>query len=170
MPLVFLSMKPISKSFLRRRAVCSLVLSIRSLIAGTDGTLYAGTEGSGLVYRIRSGGRMQVLYDAPEREVRALAVSESGRVYAGAMSGASRLEQGEGVQKRPEKAGPAQGEASSVYRISPSGAASKLWESTQPLLLSLLLGRDGGLLVATGDRGPASATAKLTPRAGSDIH
>ena len=36
MPLVFLSMKPLSNSFLRSRAVCSRVLSILSLICGTE--------------------------------------------------------------------------------------------------------------------------------------
>lgn len=126
---------------------------IVSLAAGQDGTLYAGTEGNGLVYRIDPGGRMQVLYDAPEREVRGLAVGKDGTLYAGAMSGAVRLEDGKDEPPRPRPEGAPTEERSSLYRISPSGAVLKLWESAQPLLLSALMDGDGRLLLATGDKG-----------------
>jgi len=125
---------------------------IVSLAAGQDGALYAGTEGSGLVYRV-SGGRMQVLYDAPEREVRGLAVGKDGTLYAGAMSGAIRLEEGKEEPPRPRPEGASTEERSSLYRISPSGAVLKLWESGQPLLLSALIDGDGRVLLATGDKG-----------------
>jgi hypothetical protein len=125
---------------------------IVSLAAGKDGTLYAGTEGNGLVYRI-DGGRMQVLYDAPEREARGLAVGKDGTLYVGAMSGAVRLEEGKEEPSRPRPEGASTEERSSLYRISPSGAVLKLWESAQPLLLSALMDGDGRVLLATGDKG-----------------
>lgn len=125
---------------------------IVSLASGQDGTLYAGTEGNGLVYRI-DGGRMQVLYDAPEREVRGLAVGKDGTLYAGTMSGAVRLEEGKEEPPRPRPDGASTEERSSLYRISPSGAVLRLWESTQPLLLSALMDGDGRVLLATGDKG-----------------
>lgn len=48
-----------------------------------DGSVYAGSDGEGLVYKVAPGGKASVVYDAPQNEVRALAIAADGTVYAG---------------------------------------------------------------------------------------
>ncbi len=47
-----------------------------------QGNLLAGSDGSGLVYRISSAGKGYVLFDSPLREVTSIAVGEDGTIYA----------------------------------------------------------------------------------------
>ena len=47
-----------------------------------QGNLIAGTDGSGLVYRISPAGEGFVLYSAPKKEITALALDASGNIYA----------------------------------------------------------------------------------------
>lgn len=56
------------------------------LAVGQDGTVYAGTDGSGLVFRW-DGKQPFVLYDAEEAEITDLAVGPDGELYVGASSG-----------------------------------------------------------------------------------
>ncbi len=56
------------------------------LALGPKGTLYAGTDGEALVYRLTKDGPF-VLYDADEAEITGLAIDGQGRVYVGASSG-----------------------------------------------------------------------------------
>src|SRR5205823_7985306 len=58
---------------------------ILALAMGPKGTLYAGTDKSGLVYRIDAQHKGFVLYQAPQSEVRSLLVT-SDAVYAGTSS------------------------------------------------------------------------------------
>ena len=46
------------------------------------GNLIAGSDGSGLVYRISPGGEGFVLYSAPKKEITALAIDKTGNIYA----------------------------------------------------------------------------------------
>jgi hypothetical protein len=48
-----------------------------------DGSVYAGSDGEGLIYKVAPGGKASVVYDAPQSEVRCLAVAPDGSVYAG---------------------------------------------------------------------------------------
>ncbi len=48
-----------------------------------DGSVYAGSDGEGLIYKVAPGGKVSVVYDAPQSEVRCLAVAPDGSVYAG---------------------------------------------------------------------------------------
>jgi hypothetical protein len=47
-----------------------------------QGNLIAGSDGSGLVYRISPVGEGFVLYSAPKKEITALAVDRAGNIYA----------------------------------------------------------------------------------------
>src|SRR5580658_3144212 len=47
-----------------------------------QGNLIAGTDGSGLVYRISPAGEGFVLYSAPKKEITALAIDRAGNIYA----------------------------------------------------------------------------------------
>src|SRR5438270_13517719 len=49
-----------------------------------NGNLIAGSDVSGLVYRISPKGEGFVLYSAPMKEITALAIDQAGNIYAAA--------------------------------------------------------------------------------------
>ncbi len=55
---------------------------IRVLALDAQGNVIAGTDGSGLVYRISPAGEGFVLYSAPKKEITALALDPEGNIYA----------------------------------------------------------------------------------------
>ena len=55
---------------------------IRCLAWDAKGNLIAGSDGSGLVYRISPQGKGYVLFDAPRREITSVAVGANGTIYA----------------------------------------------------------------------------------------
>src|SRR5581483_243894 len=55
---------------------------IRVLAFDHAGNLIAGSDGSGLVYRISPLGEAFVLYSAPKKEITALAVDTQNNIYA----------------------------------------------------------------------------------------
>ncbi len=55
---------------------------------GTDGAVYAGSDGEGLIYRIGASGEATVLYDAPQDEVHTLVIGPDGVLHAGTAEGA----------------------------------------------------------------------------------
>ena len=55
---------------------------IRVLDFDKSGNLIAGTDGSGLIYRISPQGEGFVLYSAPKKEITALAIDAQGNIYA----------------------------------------------------------------------------------------
>jgi hypothetical protein len=60
-----------------------------SLVVDAKGNLIAGTDPSGLVLRISPDGKAFALFDAPLREVHALAAAPDGAIYALALSDAA---------------------------------------------------------------------------------
>ena len=54
------------------------------LALDANGNLIAGSDGSGLVYRISPKGEGFVLYSAPKKEITALAIDKAGNIYASA--------------------------------------------------------------------------------------
>src|SRR5712692_8928941 len=60
-----------------------------SLAVNKQGDLIAGTDPGGLVLRISPGGKAFALYDAPLREIHALASATDGSIYALALSDAA---------------------------------------------------------------------------------
>ena len=50
---------------------------------GPDGSVHAGSDGEGLIYRIGRDGKASVLFDAPQSDVRSLVVTADGTLYAG---------------------------------------------------------------------------------------
>lgn len=58
--------------------------NVLSMIGAPDGTLYAGTDEDGLVYRIDpKDNKPFLLFDAAEKEISALALDEKGRLLVG---------------------------------------------------------------------------------------
>ncbi len=122
--------------------------NVVSLALGPGGILYAGTDHTGLVYRIEHETQVSVLYDAGEKEIHALVVSAEGMVYAAAMARDNKPNESgsNGNPKKNDK------EGSVLYAIRPSGSGIRLWETDDPLLLGLALKLDGSLIVVTGKK------------------
>ena len=55
-----------------------------------DGSVYAGSDGEGLIYKVAPDGKVSVVYDAPQSEVRTLLVAPDGTLYAGTAAEAGR--------------------------------------------------------------------------------
>ncbi len=60
-----------------RRPTCSAWRSART------GSVYAGSDGEGLIYRVARDGKATVLFDAPQAEIRTLLAAADGTLYAG---------------------------------------------------------------------------------------
>jgi WD40 repeat protein len=142
---------------------------IRALLFEKDGNLLAGSDGDGLVYRIDKTGKGFILFNAPKREVTALAESPAGQIYVATVGE-------KGKSSLPPL--PVQGiatvtatitivtpgsvqasnnntlvpDGSEVYELDHNGAARKLWAPHDDVVYALRWTPDG-LLAATGNRG-----------------
>ena len=154
---------------------------IRVLAFDKQGNLIAGSDGSGLIYRITPKGEGFVLYSAPKREITSIAIDDTGNIYAAA-AGEKRSSESNnrgnvtivvpnsnpnangpagnpnsGQQPEPpitlNSSGPAVPGGSEIYRISPDGSPSRVWNSRDDLVYSLAFDSKGRLLAGTGNRG-----------------
>ena len=142
---------------------------IRALLFEKDGSLLAGSDGDGLVYRIDRQGKGFILFNAPKREVTALTESPSGQIYVASVGekGKSNLPplpvQGIATMTATitiSMPGTVQAsnnnalvpDGSEVYELDPSGAARKLWAPHDDVVYGLHWTPEG-LLAATGNRG-----------------
>jgi len=142
---------------------------IRCLAFAPDGSLIAGSDGSGLIYRIDKAGKGFVMYDAPRREITALAVTPAGTVYAANVGDKSR---------NPLPPLPVQGiatvnttitivqpgsiqtfngntvipDGTEIFEIPVTGAPHSYWSSRDDIVYALRSTPEG-LLAATGNRG-----------------
>ena len=100
------------------------------MLAGEDGTVYAGTAPEGFVYRIDANGAGDILFDAEELYVWDLAMGPDGMIYA------------------------AVGPDGAVYRIDPeSGESSRFYETSDHHVVCLAFDEAGNLLLGTEGRG-----------------
>ena len=140
---------------------------IRSLAWDAKGNLIAGSDGSGLVYRISPNGKGYVLFEAPRREITSLAVSANGTIYAASVGDKSRNPlpplpvQGVGsvsitiVQPGSLQAANTSAsipEGSEIYWLTEGQAPRKLWAGKDEIVYALAAQPDG-LLALTGNRG-----------------
>lgn len=140
-----------------------------ALTSGADGTLVAGTGGDGHVLRLRPGQPDEVLYDAAEPNVFALAASAStvyaatgpdGRVHAIAADGSSRV-----LFDPPERyiwalavdsrgrVWVGAGDPAVIYRVDASGAAEAIYRPPAAHVVSLVIDGAGRLLAGTDSPG-----------------
>jgi len=118
---------------------------------GKDGVV-AGGDSRGRVYRVTSEGAASTLFDAGEDEIRALAVSPDGIVWAAGLSVSATSDEGPTTEEGPVPArGAVTGGRAVLYRITPEGDGAAWWTSPQPLVFGLLAA-EGQLLAATGNR------------------
>lgn len=131
-------------------------------------TVIAGSDGSGLVYRISPAGDAFVLYSAPKKEITALATDDAGNIYAAGVGEKHAGMPGMPAPVTPLPAPvnpgaiqaalppslPAQiNGGSEIYMISSEGSPNRIWSSKEDLVYSLAFGPDGQLLAGTGNRG-----------------
>jgi outer membrane protein assembly factor BamB len=140
---------------------------IRALAWDAKGNLIAGSDGSGLIYRIDSAGKGYVLFEAPRREITALAIGANGTIYAASVGDKSRNSlpplpvQGVGtvsvtiVQPGSLQAANASAsvpEGTEIYALTDGQAPRKLWAGKEEIVYALAARADG-LLALSGNRG-----------------
>jgi WD40 repeat protein len=152
---------------------------IRCLAWDAKGNLLAGSDGSGLVYRISAEGKGYVLFDAPRREITSLAVGADGTIYAASVGDKSRSPlpplpvQGQSsisiTVVQPESLQAANTsvsvpEGSEIYALTPTDdprpqAPRRIWAGKDEIVYALAARKDG-LLALTGNRGHIFRIAK----------
>jgi hypothetical protein len=154
---------------------------IRCLLMTPDGTLWAGTDGNGVIYKLKTTATGEnrakpfAVYSAPKREITALAMDPAGNVYAAGVG--ARPVPGAAVGSQPglppipvtgsvgvtitfSQPGSANAatantlipEGSEIYRIAADGSPAKLVALKEDVVYALAF-VDGRLLAATGNRG-----------------
>ncbi len=143
---------------------------IRCLALSPDGTLWAGSDGSGVVYRIATSGpaaKPFAVYAAPHREITSLALGGHGELFVSAVGGKGTsslaplpvtgnpgititfLQPGSTAAAGSNSLVP---EGSEIYRIAPDGTPERLLTLKDEVVYALAV-RNGSLLAATGNRG-----------------
>ncbi len=140
---------------------------IRALAWDAKGNLIAGSDGSGLVYRIDAQGKGYVLFEAPRREITAIAIGANGTIYAASVGDKSRNPlpplpvQGIGsvsvtiVQPGSLQAANTSAsvpEGTEIYALTEGQAPRKLWSDKDEIVYALAARADG-LLALSGNRG-----------------
>src|SRR3954468_278268 len=100
-----------------------------TLLAGPDGSLFAGTGNEGQVLRIARDGKVSTFFDAAELEVHALAPAPNGGLY---------------VATSPD---------GKIYQVGSDGQAKTFFDPEDKYIWALATGRDGALYAATGEKG-----------------
>jgi len=140
---------------------------IRCLAWDAKGNLIAGTDGSGLVYRISPQGKAYVLFEAPRREITAIAVAANGTIYAASVGDKSRNPlpplpiQGTGSisitilqpgSMQAANTSTALPDGSDIYSLTEGQAPRHLWSGKDEIVYALAA-RPDGLIALTGNRG-----------------
>src|SRR6266550_2816152 len=103
-----------------------------SLAVNKQGDLIAGTDPGGLVLRISPDGKAFGLYDAPLREIHALAPAPDGSIYALALSEAASTVRGAGQSSTATQTGEASAVVTSITVSSGDETATALAAASQP--------------------------------------
>jgi hypothetical protein len=152
---------------------------VMSLVVTPQGDLIAGTDPGGLVLRISPEGKAFALYDAPLREIHALAAAPDGSIYALALGEAASTARTTGTQTGEattvvtstvtavdESAAAQVAQASqpvrsrndltnarsAVFHILPDGSSDVVWSSTTVTGFAVTTTR-GGVLIGTSEKG-----------------
>ena len=145
---------------------------IRCLAWDAKGNLIAGTDGSGLVYRISPLGKGYVLFEAPRREITAVTVATDGTIYAACVGDKTRNPlpplpvQGMGMASitiiqpssmQAVNSSTSLPEGTAIYALTPgeiglAQAPRKLWVQKDEIVYQLTA-RPDGLLALAGNRG-----------------
>jgi hypothetical protein len=159
---------------------------IRCLLLSADGTLWAGSDGSGVIYRLNTkttGAKPFAVYAAPRKEITALALDTAGNLYASGVGTKGTLplpplpvtgNVGVTITFSQPGSSTAAGtntlvpEGSEIYRIAPNGTPQRMLALKDDVVYALAV-RDGSLLAATGNRGRVYRLDVETPGRYTDI-
>lgn len=142
---------------------------IRCLLMAPDGTLWAGSDGSGVIYKIsttKAGAKPFAVYAATRREITSLAMDAAGNVYAAGVGTARTtlpplpVTGTTGITITFSTPGSASAagtntlvpDGSEIYKIAPDGTPMKLLTLRDDVVYALAV-HNGDLLAATGNRG-----------------
>ena len=141
-----------------------------TVVAGADGTLWAGSGNEGKVFRIGKDGKVSTFFDAAELEVHAIApapdgglyvaTSPDGKIYALAADGTSKTlfdpddkyiwalaADGKGNLFA------ATGDKGLIYRITPQGQGSRFYKTNATNVVSLAVSANGDVVAGTESPG-----------------
>ena len=107
-----------------------------TVLAGADGTLWAGSGNEGKVLKVTKDGKLTTFFDAPELEVHAVAPAPNGGLY---------------VASSPD---------GKVYHVSADGTSKTLFDPDDKYIWALAVDRAGNIFAGTGDKG---VIYKITP-------
>ena len=143
---------------------------IRCLLLAPDGNLWAGSDGSGVIYRFdtkSAAAKPFAVYAATRREITSLAIDASGNVYAAGVgqgsgpslpplpitgSGTVNVTVSQPGSTSAANTNTLVPDGSEIYRIAPDGTPSKLATLKDDVVYALAMHK-GNLLAATGNRG-----------------
>ncbi len=152
------------------------VISVQSLLLAKNGDLWAGSSPEGEVYRITPDGKAKMVFKAPEGYVMALAQDQQGDILVGLAGG-----EGEIYKIPPAGAKPSllcktseqhilcltkgphgniyAGTANHgvVYRITPDGKESVVFDSPATSVTALAFDKDGNLYAGCAPKGTVYA-------------
>jgi hypothetical protein len=107
-----------------------------SILAGPDGSLWAGSGNEGKVLKVTKDGKVTAFFDAPELEVHAIAHAPEGGLY---------------VATSPD---------GKIYSVAADGTSKTLFDPDDKYIWALASDASGTLYAATGDKG---VIYKITP-------
>ena len=107
-----------------------------TVVAGADGTFWAGTGNEGKVLKIGKDGKAATFFDATELEVHAIVQAPNNGLYVGTSPDGK------------------------IYHVSADGTARPFFDPEDKYIWALALDRAGNLYAATGDKG---VIYKITP-------
>ena len=140
---------------------------LRTLLLAPDGTIYIGSDGAGIVYRIAADGKPFAFFTAPKHEITSLALDPEGNLYLAATgdrrppalpplpaAGEPRIsitfqQPGSSVSASSNALVP---DGAEVYRIAPDGTPLRLLTLRDEIVYALAF-HNGTLTVATGNHG-----------------
>jgi hypothetical protein len=131
-----------------------------SLGLDSSGRVLAGTEGPGRLYRFDANDRPTALLDTGLSELRAIAASSDGTVYAAALAGEGSSSDGPSAitslgastASTSAPATPSSSRKSVIFRLAPNAIPEPLWE-TADIVYDISAGDAGSVLAATGPDG-----------------
>ena len=100
-----------------------------SIVAGADGTLWAGSGNEGKVLKITRDGKVTTFFDAPELEVHAIASAPQGGLY---------------VATSPD---------GKIYSVAADGTSKTFFDPEDKYIWALATDASGNVFAATGDKG-----------------
>jgi hypothetical protein len=107
-----------------------------TVVAGPDGTLWAGSGNEGQVLKLTKDGKLSTFFDATELEVHALALASNGGLFVGTSPDGR------------------------IYQVAPDGTSKTFFDPDDKYIWALALDKNGNVFAATGDKG---VIYKITP-------